>query len=301
MSYTFGESATTNHLNHSTFDLEETSVKNLRRKPVWDEVDYDELGDNQRHSTWPSVEKGCRGPQPYPSWLIEDAAAIDTELGILKTGKEGDVFLVERATEERSTLLAAKRYRGREHLQFSRSQAYSEGRSARRSRDNRAVKNNSAYGKEVSSLQWASAEWTYLRRCHEAGVPVPYPVQIDGTEILMEFIADPDNERAAAPRLQQIPRHDPRLASLWEQLAGAMESMVSLGIAHGDLSAYNMLVAGERLVIIDVPQCVDLLGNVQGLDFLHRDCINVCDFFTSKGLERDAEQLFSSLLATMFV
>lgn len=300
MSHYPGDYASTSSLGFNGFDEAESQLKTRRGRPSWDEADTDQLLDGQRYSTWPSIEKGCRGPKPYPSWIIEDAAALDTELGILKTGKEGDVFLVERATEERSILLAAKRYRGREHLQFSRSQAYSEGRSARRSRDNRAVKNNSSYGREVAALQWASAEWAYLLRCREAGIPVPYPVQIDGTEILMEFIADPHNPRAAAPRLQQLARNDPRLPSLWDQLADAMEKFAALGITHGDLSAYNLLVAGERLVVIDVPQCVDLAGNVQGLDFLHRDCINICDWFTAKGLPRDAEALFTSLLASMF-
>lgn len=300
MSNHLGDYAPTHALNLTGYGDADTQLKTRRGQPVWSESTTDEPVEGQRYSTWPSIEKGCRGPKPYPSWIIEDAAAMDTELGILKTGKEGDVFLVERATATRTTLLAAKRYRGREHLQFSRSQAYSEGRSARRSRDNRAVKNNSSYGREVAALQWASAEWSFLRRCYEAGIPVPYPVQIDGTEILMEFIADTENPRAAAPRLQQLARNDRRLPMLWDQLASAMEKFAALGIAHGDLSAYNLLVSGERLVVIDVPQCVDLAGNVQGLDFLHRDCVNMCDWFTAKGLSRDSEALFTSLLASMF-
>ena len=32
--------------------------------------------------------------------MITADAAIDTDLGILKTGKEADVFLLERATDE---------------------------------------------------------------------------------------------------------------------------------------------------------------------------------------------------------
>lgn len=272
-----------------------------RRTPrIWDETSIDDLGSEQRYSSWPLIEKLSRGPQPYPAWLIEDAAAIDTELGVLKTGKEGEVFLIERATATRRVVLAAKRYRSRERLQFSRSQAYSEGRSARRTRDNRAVSNNSAYGQQVAALQWAHAEWSYLRKCYAAGIPVPYPVQIDGTEILLEFIAAPENSLAAAPRLQQLPREDPRLPLLWEQLAQIMEKFVALGLTHGDLSAYNLLVAGERLVVIDLPQCIDLAGNTQGLDYLHRDCVNICTWFTAKGLPRDADALFTGLLASMF-
>lgn len=286
---------------YSRLDLDETESRMKRTERIWNETSIDDLNEGQRYSRWPFVEKSQRGPKPYPSWIIEDASAIDTELGVLKTGKEGDVFLIERATASRSTLLAAKRYRGREHLQFSRSQTYSEGRSARRSRDNRAVDNNSTYGRQVAALQWANAEWSYLRRCYDAGIPVPYPVQIEETEILMEFIADPHSAHVAAPRLQQLGRNDPRLPILWDQLADALEKFVGLGVAHGDLSAYNILVAGERLVVIDVPQCVDLAGNTHGLDYLHRDCVNICDWFTSKGLPRDPEALFTSLLATMFV
>ncbi|PRB71492.1 RIO1 family regulatory kinase/ATPase [Arthrobacter sp. MYb213] len=284
----------------ANLDDSQSYVRTRRSPRLWNESTIDDLGSEQRYSSWPFIEKLARGPQPYPAWIIEDAAAIDTELGVLKTGKEGDVFLVERATTERSVLLAAKRYRRREQLQFSRSQSYTEGRAARRSRDNRAVSNNSLYGREVAALQWANAEWSYLRRCHQAGIPVPYPVQIDGTEILMEFIEDPLNPSAAAPRLHQLARHDPRLAILWDQLAETMEKFVTLGLAHGDLSAYNLLVAGERLVVIDVPQCVDLAGNAQGLDYLHRDCVNMCEWFTAKGLPRDADSLFTSLLASMF-
>lgn len=295
-----GQQATQQRLNTAESVDHETHLKFHRHKPRWDESFSDEPQEGQRYSTWPTIEKRFHGPRPYPYWIIEDAAAIDTDLGILKTGKEGDVFLLERATAERSCLLAAKRYRSREKLQFSRSQAYSEGRSARRSRDNRAIRNNSTYGREIAALQWASAEWTYLVRCHEAGIPVPYPVQIDGTEILMEFIADPDDELAAAPRLQQLTRHDPRLPALWDQLTGILEKFTSLGVAHGDLSAYNLLVCGERLVVIDVPQCVDLAGNPLGMDFLHRDCVNLCDWFASKGVENDADELFASLMNHLF-
>lgn len=300
MHFPAGEKSTSAQLITSNFADNDSQLKFLKRKPVWKESAPDEPPAGQRYSTWPFVEKGLRGPQPYPVWLIEDAAAIDTELGILKTGKEGDVFLLERATAERKSLLAAKRYRSREHLQFSRSQAYSDGRSARRSRDNRAIRNNSTYGRDIAALQWANAEWTYLLRCYAAGIPVPYPVQIDGTEILMEFIADPDNPLTAAPRLQQLSRFDPRLPSLWEQLTEALEKFASLGVAHGDLSAYNLLVSGERLVVIDVPQCVDLAGNPQGMDFLHRDCVNLCDWFASKGLSNDPDELFASLLGHLF-
>ncbi|ALE08015.1 serine/threonine protein kinase [Arthrobacter sp. ERGS1:01] len=257
----------------------------------------DSLADNQRWSTWPDLEKLMRGPQPYPDFVIEDAGAIDTELGVLKTGKEADVFLVERATESRSALLAAKRYRSADQRLFHRSSAYTEGRSVRRSRDARAVKNGSSYGREVEAARWADAEWTYLRMAFENGIPVPYPVQISGTEIMMEFIEDPDNPGSAAPRLQGVHPDSERLRSYWEQLVDAMTAFTRMGFAHGDLSPYNVLAAGDRLVIIDLPQLVDLAGNLQAADLLARDCRNMCAWFTARGLEVDDGELLGELLA----
>ena len=94
-----------------------------------------EPGEGQRWSTWPSITPSERGPQPFPAWLVFEAAAFDTELGIVKTGKEADVFLIERAVPghpERSSILAAKRYRGPETSDFHRSSQYREGRRMRR-------------------------------------------------------------------------------------------------------------------------------------------------------------------------
>lgn len=265
--------------------------------PDWNILD-DQLGANQRWSTWPATEKLMRGPLPYPEIVIEDAAAIDTELGILKTGKEADVFLIERATDSQSTLLAAKRYRSADQKMFNRSATYTEGRSVRRSRDARALKNASTYGKLVEASRWADSEWQYLRLCYTAGVPVPYPVQIMGTEILMEFIEDPDVPGAAAPRLQQTHPDDERLRGYWTQLVDAMRNLARLGYAHGDLSPYNVLAAGDRLVIIDLPQFVDLAGNDRGAELLQRDCRNMCTWFTSRGLAVDSEELLGELIAS---
>jgi RIO kinase 1 len=263
----------------------------------WNVLD-DALAEDQRWSTWPDLEKLMRGPKPYPSFVIEDAAAVDTDLGVLKTGKEADVFLIERTTDTRRALLAAKRYRSAEERLFHRSSTYTEGRTVRRSRDARALKAGSTYGREVEAARWANAEWTYLRMAFESGVPVPYPVQISGNEILMEFIEDPDHPGVAAPRLQSVHPGPERLRGYGDQLVGAMMVFARMGFAHGDLSPYNVLAAGDRLVVIDLPQLVDLAGNLQGTELLARDCRNMCAWFASRGLEVDDGELLGELLAT---
>jgi RIO kinase 1 len=256
-------------------------------------------GDGQRWSTWLDVERGSRGPDPRPDWVVTEQAAIDTELGVLKTGKEADVFLLERAVPEgRGVLMAAKRYRSEEHRSFHRSTTYVEGRRTRNSRDTRALAKKTSHGRNIAAGQWAFAEWEALCRLWTAGVPVPYPVQIDGTEILMEFIDDGDG--GAAPRLAQVRPRGELLRSYYDQIRGAMADLARAGIAHGDLSAYNILAQGNRIVLIDLPQVVDIVGNPQGMDFLMRDCHNMCAWFTSRGLEVDEHELFADLLTHAF-
>ncbi len=275
----------------------DTTASDLDPRFVFDFRAWDDPGDGQRFSTWMGVEPLCRGPEPRPDWVVTSQAAVDTELGVLKTGKEADVFLLERAVPGDPTqqvVMAAKRYRGEEHRSFHRSTAYTEGRKTRNSRDARALAKKTAHGRSVAAGQWAWAEWEALRRFWLAGVPVPYPVQVDGTEILMEFVSV-DGE--AAPRLAQTRPRGDLLRSYFDQLRDAMTALARAGIAHGDLSPYNVLAAGDRLVVIDLPQVVDIVANPTGMDFLMRDCHNVCRWFVSRGLDVDEHDLFAELLA----
>ncbi|TQK72024.1 serine protein kinase RIO [Nocardioides sp. SLBN-35] len=279
-------------------------VTDIDPRFVFDFEAYDDLGPGQRWSTWLDVEPLSRGPEPRPDWIVTSQGAVDTDLGILKTGKEADVFLLERSDPHdpaQSVVMAAKRYRSTDHRTFHRSAAYTEGRSMKRSRDERAIKRKSTFGREVAAGEWAISEWSALNRCWSLGLPVPYPVQIDGTEILMEWIRveGPDGTDSA-PRLAQTRPEPALLASYFDQLREAMTTLVQSGLVHGDLSPYNILAAGERLVIIDLPQLVDLVGNVQGFDFLLRDCTNVCTWFQRRGLDVDPQDLFGELMAQAF-
>jgi len=69
------------------------------------------------------------------------------------------------------------------------------------------------------------------------------------------------------------------------------------GWAHGDLSPYNVLLHDDRLVIIDWPQIVDIIGNPRGPEFLQRDCHNMCAWFASRGLAVDEEEIFGDFMA----
>jgi RIO kinase 1 len=137
-------------------------------------------------------------------------------------------------------------------------------------------------GREMIAQQWAIAEFGALTQLQVTGVPVPYPAQVLGTELLMEFIGDPDG--TAAPRLAETRPRGEELTGLWDQLVQALLILAGLGLAHGDLSAYNLLVHEGRLVLIDLPQVIDVIANPQGAEFLDRDAANVAKWFTARGL-----------------
>jgi RIO kinase 1 len=259
--------------------------RHRRRLPAADAFDAtDRLPEGDRWSTWDQPSASERGPQPWPGWLVTELAAVDTELGILKTGKEADVFLLRRGVPGtgRSCLLAAKRYRSAEHKMFHRDSTYLEGRRTRESRVSRAMASRTSAGREMIATQWAGAEFAALSQLYQVGAPVPYPVQVTGTELLIEFIGEPDG--TAAPRLAETRPDAGELAGLWAQLVQALVTLAQHGLAHGDMSAYNLLVYRGRLVLIDLPQVVDVITNPGGPGFLDRDAANVARWFTARGL-----------------
>ncbi|MEN3304733.1 MAG: kinase 1 [Micromonosporaceae bacterium] len=284
------------------FDDDEPRYLKRSFEPEPEPADQNSPETGDRWSTWDLSAAGERGPQPYPDWLVTELAAVDTELGVVKTGKEADVMLVRRGVPgtDRQCLLAAKRYRAAEHRMFHRDAGYLEGRRVRESRTNRAMAKRTGFGKEIIAGQWAAAEFGALYRLWEVGTElggqiVPYPVQIVGTELLLEFLGTDDGH--AAPRLAQLRPEPKELANLWQQLVDAMTVLARCQIAHGDLSAYNILVAEGRLVLIDLPQVVDVVSNPHGARFVHRDVQNVATWFASRGMTGiDVDELTRELL-----
>jgi RIO kinase 1 len=261
---------------------------------VWASPADDEYDDGITFSTYPDA---VHGPSPLPNWVPTSPAATDTDLGVFKTGKEADVSLIRRTYAGDSVLLAAKQYRDAQHRMFHRDAGYLEGRRMRKSRETRAVETRTAFGRELIAGQWAAAEFAVLSRLWSAGAAVPYPVQLLGTQLMMEFIGDEDG--VAAPRLAQLRPSLEESVHLYAQLREVLGVLADAGYTHGDLSAYNVLVHHGRLVLIDLPQAVDLVGNPQGFTFLRRDCDNICSWFQARGVAADPQLLFDDLLLSV--
>jgi RIO kinase 1 len=229
----------------------------------------------------------------------------DHPRGTLKSGKEAEIFLVERRFASGPRLLAHKRYRprypGEGQLRaegFSNSTAY-RGDAIYKAgwflptRDKRAVLGGSRYGHELAFSLWPMQEWAMLRRAWAAGASVPYPVEQTEHGLLMEFIGD---ESQAAPKLAQARLSQAELASAWQQLIGNLCALTMAGLVHADLSAYNLLWWEGQLVVIDLPQAVEFTTNTDAFDLLHRDVANVGDWFNRRGIAVDVEAVYAELL-----
>ena len=55
--------------------------------------------------------------------------------------------------------------------------------------------------------------------------------------------------------------------------------MLCAGVVHGDLSEFNILLAADGPVIIDLPQAVDAAGNNHASRMLMRDVDNLRGYF----------------------
>lgn len=245
-----------------------------------------------------------------PAWLVPEPCT-HTELGLLRSGKEAQITLIERRSGPRRCLLAGKRYlpravRAKGELkalgasrasQFRHDVAYREGRQFRKTRDRRAVEEMTGHGRRLLQSRWTSHEHDVLRRLWSEGAPVPYPVSFADDLLLMQYLGD--EEQGAATTLARLRPRGALLGELWTQLVPALEVVVAAGYAHGDLSAYNALWWEEQLWLIDFPQAVDLAANPMGLDFLHRDVATITEWFSRQGLERDPDRLFAELLALL--
>ena len=246
--------------------------------------------------------------RPVPEWLItDDVDYVEHDLGNLKSGKEAEVFIVERRHEDRSCLLAHKRYRPRtvshkgelEALGFQRGNsfmndlAYRDGRKFAKSRDQRAAERMTKYGKKLLTGRWTGHELDMMQHAWDAGVSVPYPVGPRGDGLLMQFVGDSEH---AAPRLAEAKMRPNDIAAAAEQLIENLRRLVGAGYVHADLSAFNLLWWADRVWLIDFPQAVDVTTNPHAFEYLHRDVANVGNWFARHGVSLEVDVLYAELV-----
>jgi RIO kinase 1 len=233
------------------------------------------------------------GPEPFPDWLIQEPFE-ETDLGVLKEGKEAVCSLVERRSPDgaRSHLLVAKRYRNVKHRAFRNDAAYR--RMTGNSHADKAIAKRTDVGLAIQEEMRASREFDVLCALWSAGLPVPYPAWRFGTDLRVEYIGD---ESSAAPRLVAARLSREQASVALDQVLAAAGTMLAMGIVHGDLSPYNVLWWEDHVVLIDFPQAMDANNNPMALDFLHRDVVTMCAWARRCGVkDRDADVEFALLL-----
>src|SRR5690348_867331 len=200
--------------------------------------------------------------------LIDDGM-IDQVLRPLKSGKEASVYVVRCGDEVR----CAKVYKDMAQRSFQQRVQYQEGRKVRGSRQARAMGKATKFGRKEAEAAWKNAEVDALYQLVAAGVRVPQPHGYFNGVLVMELVADADGD--SAPRLGEVELSADTAREFHRVLIRQVARMLCEGLIHGDLSEYNVLVAPDGPVIIDLPQVVSAAGNNAARTMLRRDVGNL--------------------------
>jgi RIO kinase 1 len=200
--------------------------------------------------------------------LIDDGV-IDEVLRSLKSGKEATVYLVRSGSNTR----CAKVYRDMAQRSFQKRAQYQEGRKVRGSRQARAIGKSTRFGRREQEAAWKNAEVEALYKLDAAGVRVPKPYGFFNDTLIMELVTDAAGY--PAPRLGEVDLAPETAREYHRFLIAQVVRMLSIGLIHGDLSEFNVLVGSDGPVIIDLPQAVNAAGNNGALAMLERDVNNL--------------------------
>ncbi|OED45154.1 kinase [Endozoicomonas sp. (ex Bugula neritina AB1)] len=204
---------------------------------------------------------------------LVDAGLVDKVIRRLMSGKEADVYVVQCGSEIR----CAKVYKEAAQRGFKQAVKYQEGRSVRNSRRARAMEKGSKFGRQQQEETWQNAEVDALYRVANANVRVPKPYDcVDGV-LLMELVVDEDGD--VAPRLNDIALSEEEAREDHATMMTYVMRMLGAGLVHGDLSEFNVLMAEDGPVIIDLPQAVDAAANNNAKAMLERDVRNITEYY----------------------
>ncbi len=206
---------------------------------------------------------------PHGLQALIDEGVIDEVMRPLKSGKEAAVYVVRAGDDIR----CAKVYKDMAQRSFKQRVQYQEGRKVRGSRESRAIGKATKYGRKQQESAWKNTEVDALYQLRDAGVRVPEPHGYFHGVLVMELVVDADGH--SAPRLGEVELSPEQARGFHRFLVRQVVKMLCVGLIHGDLSEYNVLVAPDGPVIIDLPQVVSAAGNNAARAMLLRDVNNL--------------------------
>ena len=132
---------------------------------------------------------------------------------------------------------------------------------------------------------WARKEHRNLERMTSGEVRVPKPLYCLNNMIAMEYIG---TEEMPAPLLKDVFLDSPE--EVFDDIVENVRRIHEVGLVHGDLSEYNILMDDDTPVIIDVGQGVPL-EHAMAEEWFQRDIANITRFFVKLGVEADLEDV----------
>ena len=210
-------------------------------------------------------------------------------VGIIRQGKEANVYCCRGSRWSGHEYVAAKVYRALNQRGLRHDAEYQQGRDrGLRGTDKRALANKSRQGRFVQSVVWVRSEFDTLKLLHAAGADVPQPISCADSALLMELIGHGTD---AAPVLARVAMAPEDSRKCLRQIIQNIALWLRCDRVHGDLSAYNILYHDGRTVAIDFPQAVDPRFNHNARRLFERDLENICSHFVRSGLNLDSRQI----------
>jgi RIO kinase 2 len=130
----------------------------------------------------------------------------------------------------------------------------------------------------------AEREFLALQKLHPK-VPVPIPVERNRHVVVMSFVS--------GVNLSRCTPEDP--PAMLDSILRHVKEAYRLGVIHGDLSEFNVMVDGDRCILIDWPQWVETDHPNAG-ETLERDLRIILGYFARKfGIEEPLDRAISGV------
>ncbi|MGC9099147.1 MAG: serine protein kinase RIO [Candidatus Micrarchaeia archaeon] len=206
---------------------------------------------------------------------------ISTMHFIIARGKESDIYLADPGSEVKDELVVVKIFRI-ETSSFEKRLDYIIGdpRFGRIKKNMYSIVN-----------AWCKKEYGNLKLAEIARVNAPAPYAAFGNVLAMQFIG---KEGIPAKMLKETELTNP--GEVFNEVINNIKKLYKVGLVHGDISEYNILINEGKPYLIDFGQAV-VTAHPMASEFLKRDISNISSYFSKKyGVGADAEKIFEEIV-----
>lgn len=246
---------------------------------------------HDRHDTKATAEMGIDENTRLRLYKLINSQVLEQVNGIISTGKEAVILHADSDPNYAGDLVLPKECAIKIFKttlnEFKQRDRYI--KDDYRFKDRFSKQNN----RTVINM-WAEKEMHNLIRMQKCGINCPEVVVLKKNLLVMSFIG---NNNIAAPKLKNAILSDAEFSLAYEEILGIMSKLYNdCKLVHADLSEYNILWHDDKCWLIDVAQSVEP-GHPSALEFLMRDCGNISNFFTRKGVPnvKSKEEIFSHI------